>query len=167
MSDTSYYSVHADYRSSDGYYSNSFTGGSSTVDDFENTNITGRLYFEPSDDLTVDVKARYGEVDAASITFNGAFALPTFAQFVDPLWFENVNDHNFTFTNNIDPQNDQEALEFSIKADWEQDWGTVTAWALYSDIENSLSADGTSGAFGFFNADQECIDTVANQLLPV
>ena len=162
MSDTSYYSLHADYRASDGFYENSFIGGS-IVDDFENTNISGRLYFEPSDDLTVDVKARYGEVDAASITFNAAFALPTFGLFVNPLFYEDVNAHNFTFTHNIDPQNDQEALEFSIKADWEQDWGTVTAWALYSDIENSFSADGTSGAFGFFNADPECINTVANQ----
>jgi len=41
------------------------------------------------------------------------------------------------------------------------DWATLTTWGLYSDIENSLGADGTSAAFGFFNADQPCIDTTA------
>jgi hypothetical protein len=29
-------------------------------------------------------------------------------------------------------------------------WADLTAWTLYSDIENSFGADGTSGAFGFF-----------------
>ena len=155
------FSLHADFRSTDGYYENT-TLGTPSVDDFESFNIGGRLIFEPSDDLTIDVKGRYGEVDAASITFNASFALPGFGAFGGPftLFFEDVNQHKFDFVNNIDPQNDQEAVEFSIKADWEQEWGTVTAWALYSQIDNSFSADGTSGAFGFFNADPTCIQSV-------
>ena len=41
------------------------------------------------------------------------------------------------------------------------DGTTITGWALYSDIENDLVADGTSAAFGFFNNDAACQESVA------
>ncbi|TDJ43004.1 MAG: TonB-dependent receptor, partial [Gammaproteobacteria bacterium] len=160
---SSYFSVSADWRDTDGFHSNSFTGDDS-VDDFESWNINGRLLFEPSDNLTLDFKARYGEVDAASITFNASFALPVVAEiFGDPNFYEDSNDHDFEFQANIDPQNDQDSLELSGKLDYDADWGTVTAWALYSNIENSLSADGTSGAFGFFIPEPTCRQTTADE----
>ncbi len=164
LTDSLSFSIGGDWRDTDGYYTNSFLN-SDVVDDFENYNVNGRLVFEPSDRLTLDFKTRYGEVDAASISFNAAFHLPTFADVfapaLDPLFgegfasyfYEDVNDHNFVFQPNIDPTNDQEALELSLKADYELDWATLTSWVLYSKIENSLSSDGTSGAFGFFNTD--------------
>lgn len=161
--DKAFFRLNANWRTSDGYFTNSFQNAD-IVDDFENYNLNGRLIIQPNDNVTWDIKARYGEVDAASISFNAAFALPTFAAVLgNPDFFEDVNDHNFTFTNNIDPQNDQEATEFSVKLDWALDWGDLTAWALYSNVEQSFSADGTSGAFGFFNADPQCINTVATQ----
>lgn len=170
VEDKSFFRLHADWRSSDGYYTNSFLSRDA-VDDFKNYNLNGRLTFEPSEDTTVDLKARYGEVDAASITFNASFALPGFAAglapALDPIFGdgfaaffdEDVNDHNFVFQPNIDPQNDQEALELSVKVDHELEWGTLTGWLLYSDIENAFSADGTSGAFGFFNLEPTCLQT--------
>lgn len=161
--DTAFFRLNANWRTSDGYFTNSFQNAD-IVDDFENFNVNGRLIIQPNDDITWDIKARYGEVDAASISFNAAFALPTFAAVLgNPDFFEDVNDHNFTFTNNIDPQNDQEATELSVKLDWALDWADLTAWALYSNTEQSFSADGTSGAFGFFNADPQCVSTVATQ----
>lgn len=173
LSDSTGFSIGGDWRSTDGYYTNVFLN-EDVVDDFENYNINGRLVFEPSDELTVDAKVRYGEVDAASISFNAAFHLPGFAAglapALDPLFgdgfasyfYEDVNDHNFVFQPNIDPTNDQEALELSVKTDYELGWGTLTSWLLYSKIENSLSSDGTSGAFGFFNTDA----TTAGSCLP-
>jgi iron complex outermembrane receptor protein len=156
------FSMQADFRSSDGYYRNTFQNGN-IVDDFESFDISGRLLLQPNEDLTVDLKARYGEVDAASITFNAAFALPIFATFPVPgfeFFFEDVNTHNFLYQGNIDPQNDQQALELSAKFDQDLANGmNLTGWLLYSDIENSLSADGTSGAFGFFNLEPTCIQT--------
>ncbi len=181
--DQTFYRVHANYRKSDGFYDNSF-GGGNIVDDFENYNLTGRLIFQPTDALSVDLKARYGEVDAASITFNASFALPAFASVfrpaLDPLFGdgfasffdEDVNDHNFVFQPNIDPQNDQEATELSAKIDYDLASGArLTSWLLYSDVDNSLSADGTSGAFGFFNTEPTCLQssidlTVAGVTLP-
>lgn len=120
------------------------------------------MLFGSGESTSWDLKARYGEADAASITFNAAFALPTFATVLGvPQFFEDVNDHNFIFQPNIDPQNDQEALELSAKVDHVCDWGVLTGWLLYSDIENSFFADGTSGAFGFFNAEETCRRTTA------
>lgn len=156
ISDKLGYKIQADWRTTDGFFKNTFLN-KKVVDDFEAYNINGRLVFEPSDDTTVDLKARWGQVDAASITFNAAFALPAFAQFLgNPLLNENVNKHRFDFVNNIDPENDQDALEVSAKIDQDYSAGTLTAWVLYSDIKNDFSADGTSGAFGFFNRDATC-----------
>ncbi len=155
------YQIHGDWRSSDGYYTNVFQNDD-VADDFNSFNIDGRLILEPDDRTTWDLKARYGEVDAASITFNAAFALPTFASVLQtPEFFEDVNQHEFVFQGNIDPQNDQSALELSVRLNRDYDWGNLTAWLLYSDIENSLSADGTSGAFGFFNAEENCMASTA------
>lgn len=156
----SWYNVYADYRSSDGFYTNTFLNDD-IVDDFENWNVGGRFMWD-NGTTEFDAKFRYGEVDAASISFNAAFALPLFVEFLTPvfgpdfagLFYEDVNSHQFDFVNNIDPQNDQEALELSFKVDHEMEWADLTAWFLYSDIDNSFSADGTSGAFGFFFAEE-------------
>jgi len=158
---TTKYQIHADWRTTDGFYTNEFLGDD-VADDLESANFGGRLVFEPDDRTTWDLKARIGQVDAASITFNAAFALPDFASVLGiPEFFEDVNDHGFRFQGNIDPTNEQDALELSAKLDREMEWGDLTAWVLYSDIENTLSADGTSGAFGFFWFEETCRATTA------
>lgn len=152
-----------DYRDTDGFYRNSFQNNRSIVDDFENWNVKARLVAEPTENLSIDSKIRYGEVTAGAITFNVAFALPGLAQaFSSPLLFEDVNDHDFVFQPNIDPLNEQEALEISNKVDYSFGGVDLTIWALYSDIDNAFSADGTSGAFGFFNDDPICQQSAQN-----
>jgi len=153
-------SFQVDWRDTDGFYFNE-TRNEKVVDDFENFNVSGRVVIDTSETSSLDIKARYGEVDAASISFNPAFAASFLADlFGNPLLFEDVNDHNFQFVNNLDPSNEQNTLEVSAKYDAEYEWGSLTAWALYSDIENSFTADGTSGAFGFFFQEPTCIASV-------
>lgn len=155
--------VSGDYRTSDGFYRNSFRDNSPTVDAFESFNLNGRLIYEPTDRLSIDVKARRGEINANAITFNANFHLPVFAGATDtPAASLDVNEHPFIFQNNITSDNDQEAFELSGKFDYELDDMTLTGWALYSDITNNLVADGTSAAFGFFNNDPVCQQTVAD-----
>ncbi len=156
------YRLHANYRTSDGYYRNSFTDNSATVDDFENFNVNGRLAIQAGENTFIDLKARYGEVEAASITFNPVFNLPFFAEVLNnPDLFEDVNDHEYVFQPNIDPFNNQRAIELSAKIEHDFEWGSLTAWALYSDINQDFGADGTSGAFGFFNSEPTCRATTA------
>jgi iron complex outermembrane receptor protein len=158
-------SVMGEYFTTDGYYKNDYLNRDDIVDNNETWATTGRLIFELGDKTELDTKARYGEVDASSITFNSVFNIPAFAAApptgLGPAADEDVNDHSFNFFNNVVHTNDQEALELSAKLDHELEWATFTAWTLFSDIRNELGADGTSAAFGFFNADQPCIDTTS------
>lgn len=156
------YRIHANYRTTDGFFRNSYLDDRKIVDDFENYNINGRLVIDVNENTTIDLKARYGEVKAASITFNAVFNLPDFDAAVPGInLFEDVNEHEFVFQPNIDPFNNQRVIELSAKVDQDYDWGSLTAWMLFSDIDQDFGADGTSGAFGFFNNEPTCRDTVA------
>ncbi len=150
-----------DARDTDGFLTNVFLNDN-VVNDFSSQSVSGRLLWQPSDALTVDTKIRWADVDAASIAFNASFALPGFAAFLgNPDFFEEVNDHQFVFAPNVDPENGQETFEFSAKFDYEMDWATLTGWTLYSDQEQYFTADGTSGAFGFYFGDPTCNATTA------
>lgn len=161
IEDTLYGRLSADSRDTDGFLTNVFLN-EDVVNDFSSQSISGRLIWQPSDELTIDTKMRYADVDAASIAFNASFALPGFAAaFGNPDFFEEVNDHNFVFAPNVDPSNSQETFEFSVKLDYEMDWATFTGWTLYSDQDQNFTADGTSGAFGFYFGDAACNNSVA------
>lgn len=163
VEDKVFYTAAADFRTTDGFFRNEFLGNSPTIDAFESYNLNGRLVIEPNDKLNIDLKGRYGEIDANSIVFNANFHLPVFAEAQSiPAANLDVNDHPFVFQPNVTSDNDQEALELSAKFDYELEGATLTGWALYSDIDNNLLADGTSAAFGFFNNDPVCQQTVAD-----
>lgn len=73
-----------------------------------------------------------------------------------------MNEHKFIFQSNVDPSNDQESTDFSLKIDYDLGWATVTGWTLYSDIDQNFLADGTSGAFNFFAAEANCNASLAS-----
>jgi iron complex outermembrane receptor protein len=152
------------FRDSDGYYRNQYQESigreTPVVDYFQSWDIGARAIWTPTETTKIDTKFRYGEVDAASIAFNSIFQLPGFAGF-DPAFNQNVNDWRFQFDNNIIPTNNQRATEFSVKLEDDLGFADLTVWGLYSNIENNLSADGTSGAFGFFNTEPRCLATTA------
>jgi iron complex outermembrane receptor protein len=165
--DGMFFRFSGDWRESDGYYRNNFQDNGPIVDVYEGFNINGRLFWEVNDNLTFDFKGRYGEVDASSITFNSTFNLPVLAALPpefggNPAAYQDVNDFDFQFDPNIVSDNDQESVEFSTKFDYEMEDKTLTGWFLYSDIQNDLMSDGTSAAFGFYNGDPVCQQTVLN-----
>jgi len=150
----------ASYNTSDGFYRNSFLDNRKVVDDQETWSVDGRFIAELGDATEIDVKARYADLSGASINFNTAFHLPNFAG-VDPAFFEDVNDHEFGYYSNIRPTNDQTTFETSVKLTHEFEAMTLTAWALYSDVDQSLTADGTSADFArytFPGATQASVD---------
>ena len=151
-----------DYRTTDGYYYNSFLEDQ-VVDDAENYAVQARVVFDPSDDLSIDTKLRYGKSEAAAITFNAAFELPPFVPFGTPgseSFYQDVNTHEFIFAGNVRPVNEQDVFELSVKADYNMDWATLSAWAFYSDTEDTFIADGTSGSFGFYNSTETCLNSL-------
>ncbi|WP_205685451.1 TonB-dependent receptor [Caulobacter zeae] len=154
-------SLSADFRKTDGFWGSDFGGGA--VDRFEGYNFNGRLVARLDEKTKLDLKARYGELTAGSIAYNAVFALPAFASVLaTPSYYEDVNDHRFAFQNNVPHTNEQQALEVSAKLEWDLGFATLTAWTLYSDIDNDLVADGTSASFGFFNASAACAASIAN-----
>jgi len=138
-----------DYRNTDGFWRNIYLDKRRSVDYRENWNLDGRVIAEIGEATTLDAKARYGEVKGASLSFNTSFHLPNFAA-VNPAFYENVNDHRFSYYANILPTNSQKTFESSLKLD--HDFGPVTlsAWGLYSNIKNKLVSDGTSADFARF-----------------
>ncbi len=161
--DKAYFGLSADWRKSDGFYTNQFQNRDDIVDAYEGYNVHARLVLTPNDTLSIDSRLRLGSVDASSITFNSTFALPVFAAALNnPPAYQNVNDFDFQFDANLISDNDQDTVEFSTKVDKELDGMTLTGWFLYSDVENDLMSDGTSAAFGFYNNDPVCQQTVAN-----
>ena len=160
-------------RKTDGFLENVYLNDD-VVNDYEETAVSGRLVFDPTDTLSIDTKIRYSEVSAASIAFNAAFEIPFFVGFldgagvgafgVDPTAASiDVNDFKWVYSPNVDPENEQDTLEVSVKVDKQFDSGTLTAWALYSDQDQYFLADGTSGAFGFYNGLGHCQQTAADR----
>ncbi|MEE4186112.1 MAG: TonB-dependent receptor [Gammaproteobacteria bacterium] len=154
-------SVQGEYFRTDGFFKNEFLGRDDVIDNQEIKAISGRLIYELSDATTIDAKLRYGEVDAGSIVFNNVFNIRDLVGGLGPAVYQNVNDQQFRFYNNVIQTNEQESTEFSVKLDHEMDWASLTAWGLYSDIENQLGADGTSAAFGFFAGETSCQQSTA------
>jgi len=135
------------YFTTDGWWRNTFLNNTKTVDDKENWAVDGRVMLGQGTSTQLDVKARYAEFKGASLPFNAAFHLPLFGG----AFYEDVNKHPFNFYNNIRATNDQKSIDASIKLDHEFGNGMkVAAWALYSDTDQDLVADGTSADFARF-----------------
>jgi iron complex outermembrane receptor protein len=149
VGDTAGFVLSGNYSTTDGFFRNRFLNNSKTIDDQEVWSVDGRFVAELGPDTELDVKARYADLKGASLSFNASFHLPNFAA-VDPAFFEDVNKHPFGFYPNIRPTNDQTTFEASAKIEHQFDSVTLTAWALYSDVDQSLTADGTSADFARF-----------------
>ena len=140
--------VSGSYYTTDGFYRDEFQNAN-TVDSQEIWSVDGRIVAELSPATELDVKARYSDLTGNAINFNAAFHLPNFAG-VNPAFFEDVNDHPFNYYSNIASFNEQQSFEVSAKIEHEFDSVTLTAWALYSDVDQILGADGTSADFARF-----------------
>lgn len=155
--------VNAFYTQTDGFYSNSYLKCDDCVDFYKEYGIAPRMIVKLGEEGTLDIKAKYSRISSGAIAFNAAFALPAFAG-LNPDFFQNVNDHQFDYINNVSPQNVQVNKDFSIKGDWQLAVGTLTAWAAYNDQTNFFLTDGTSAAFGLYAATPWCGADITNQV---
>jgi iron complex outermembrane receptor protein len=149
IGDTAGLVLSANYSTTDGFFRNRFLGNSKTIDDQEVWGVDARFVAELGANTELDVKARYADLEGASINYNTSFHLPNFAG-VNPAFFEDVNAHPFGYYSNIRPTNEQVTLEASAKLEHEFESAVLTAWVLYSDVDQLLTADSTSADFARF-----------------
>ena len=161
------------HRRTDGFLENVYLKDD-VVNDYEETAMSARIVMDPTDTLSIDTKLRFSTVSAASIAFNAAYEVPIFVGALAGLTgfgVDNtaasidVNDFEFVYSPNVDPENEQDTVELSVKVDKQFDTGTLTAWALYSDQDQYFLADGTSGAFGFYDNLSHCQQSAAARSL--
>jgi len=108
--------------------------------------------WEPTEKLMIATQACYRDVEEVAINFNATFGLPIAADFVgNPDLYKDVNDTNFKYIFNVPGENEQENTFFSIKADYELDFGTLTVVGAYDSMDEHLLSDGTSAAFGGYS----------------
>jgi iron complex outermembrane receptor protein len=161
LSDNVRAGLSAYYRNQDGQWNNVYLNCDDCVDYLEDMGFTGRLMMDVGDSGTLDFKARYSTVEAGAINFNAAFALPAFAAapvIGHPGFFEDSNDHDFTYINNVKPENEQDNLNLSVKGDWDVGLGTVTGVLAWNQQDNNFITDGAS-PFGQYRAEPTCIAT--------
>ena len=166
ISDGMGFVLFGDYRKTDGFYRNTGpipAAQGATVDRLERWNVGGRLVAELSPAAELDIKARYGKADASALSYDVIFNVPGFASLLgNPLFNEDANEREFAFVGNIVPDNNQRTIETSAKLTFDMDWATLTAWALYSDVDQDFLADGTLGGSGRLNNQPACIATTAD-----
>lgn len=147
LGDSAGFVLSGNYRTTDGFYRNLFLDRK-VVDDQEVFSIDGRFVAQLGDATELDLKAHYAKLSGASINFNSVFHIPAFGG----AFFEDVDDHPLRYYGNIRPTNDQRTIDVSAKLD--HDFGSIklTAWVLYSDVDQGLTADGTSADFARYIA---------------
>jgi iron complex outermembrane receptor protein len=164
IADQLYGRLTAFYGKSDGQFKNKFTGDDDKVNYSEETAVRGRVIWEPTDRLNVDMIGSYREVEGGAINFNAVFALPGAAEFLgNPDLYGDVNDHNFRYIFNVPGENKQDNTFFSIKSNYEMDFATLTVTAAYDDLKEHLISDGTSAAFGGYSLGAEASQTACTQ----
>ena len=155
-------SVSAYTRKTDGQWENTVLKCYDCVDFFEESGLSARLITDLEGGGTIDAKAKFSKLDAGAINFNASFALQEAAAGgFGALFYEDANKHNFVYLNNVKPQNEQENINLSVKAEYPVSVGTLTAVAAYNDQTNYFLTDGTSAAFGLYSATASCTSSLA------
>lgn len=139
------------YRKTNGFFYNRYLHCNHCADYYDEKGVAPRVIIRINRRASLDIMAKYSHISAGAINYNAAFALPAFAAaFHNPDFFQNVNDHNFQYINNIEPQNIQVNKQFSIRGKWRLNFGTLTAFYAYADQREYFLTDGTSAAFNLY-----------------
>ena len=157
ISDTMKGSISAYTRKTDGQWENSLLKCDDCVDFFEETGVNARVIMNAGESGKLDFKAKYSKLDAGAINFNASLGLKEVAGATGAgLFWEDPNDHQFVYINNVKPQNEQENINLSVKGDWDVAAGTLTAVAAFNDQSNYFLTDGTSAAFFLYSLTPAC-----------
>ncbi|RPI11921.1 MAG: hypothetical protein EHM60_13120, partial [Lysobacterales bacterium] len=114
-------SISAYTRKTDGQWNNITVGCDDCVDYFEETGVQGRLLFGLAGG-EMDFKAKYSQIESGAINFNASIALADVAPFFGAAFYADPNRQNFRYINNVEPENEQENVNLSLKGEWDLDF---------------------------------------------
>ena len=109
------------------------------VDFKESASFRGRLLYKPSERLSVDLRGQYSDQEGGSGYFmpgsEGVLPLPPPNA---PIFFGNPT---YEIQSNRIGESFVQFSEFSMKIDYEWDWGTLTSITSYTDVESGNDQD--------------------------
>ena len=116
------------------------------------------MLFEPSDDLSVLLKAQYAKEDAArggyahSVAFDGDFVDDPDA--TDFFGYRDADGDPFTVSQDFDGYTKSEVTELTARVDWTLDRFNVTSLTNYQDITDGYGEDADVTPFDIYNYEQ-------------
>jgi iron complex outermembrane recepter protein len=175
LSDAAGFVLNAEYSRSNGFLRNSFlptqlsedvypgySRKAASLDAYRAINLFGRVMLKPGERTEIDLKANYGHTRAGGVNYNAAFYLPVLAAaFNDPIFDQKSDNYDFVFTNNTESKSWNEVYGGSARITQDFDFATLIGSAAYNKVQADVIGGGTSGAFGFFNNEPNCIRTRA------
>jgi iron complex outermembrane receptor protein len=116
--------VAASYVDTDGYIDNEYLD--EEADPYEDFTARARLIWEPSDNFSADLRLSTSQLDTQALYFT-----------ID----QEADDTDLDVRVNNPGKNEREIYNYSLKLEWNGDWGTVTAITAYDDLEELLTGD--------------------------
>ena len=123
-SDTLKYRLSGSYVDTDGYIDNTFLG--EEADPYKDVSGRLKLLWEPSDAFSADLRLSASALDTQALYFNIA---------------AEVDDTSLPVRVNNPGVNERDMLTFSLKLEWEGDYGSFTSITAYDDLEELLTGD--------------------------
>jgi iron complex outermembrane receptor protein len=123
-SNTLKYRLSGSYVDTDGYIDNTFLG--EEADPYKDVSGRLKLLWEPSDAFSADLRLSASALDTQALYFNIA---------------AEVDDTSLPVRVNNPGVNERDMLTFSLKLEWEGDYGSFTSITAYDDLEELLTGD--------------------------
>ena len=125
-SDALKYQASLSYYDTDGWIDNVYRG--EEADPFQDISLRTRLFWEPSDELTVDARFYLSQVETQALYYNIDFA-------------NNVNNTSLPVRVNNAGVNERDLSQIAVKIDYDLDAATFTSITSFDSIEEILTGD--------------------------
>jgi iron complex outermembrane receptor protein len=129
--------IAASYVDTDGYIDNEYLD--EEADPYEDLTARARLIWEPSDNFSADLRLSTSQLDTQALYFT-----------ID----QEADDTDLDVRVNNPGKNERDIYNYSLKLEWNGDWGTVTAITAYDDLEELLTGD----QFNFLPREESAIN---------
>ena len=137
ISDKVKYRLSASSVDIDGYLDNTFLN--EKADPYKDMSLRGRLLFEPTNNLSIDMRASVSKLETQGFYYN---IVPNIAGFN---WNGpgdgDANDTSLPIRVNNPGINERDMTSFSMKIDYEMDAGTLTATSSFDQLEEINTGD--------------------------